>query len=205
MKKSNIIILAVSTFLLLITLALFILAKVYRAGDTDYTTYGKTEKFNGKFSTIVINNSSNVSIVIDSTLTEGNAKVEFTIFRDSTLKKDAYKFSNDTLYIQTTDLVNIFTKDRLEIKSRESTIKLHGMPLDSLNADIINSQVQLSSDIHINDMELNIENSKVEIFQGKFRNVSLSLKNEAIVNFYNQPQIDDLKYSKDSTSMVFIR
>jgi len=204
MKKSNIIVIALSAFIVLSILIFYIDAKTHKTKhDTIFETVQLPE-----FSVIVVEENADVHIIQSDTI-----QLKIKTLKDSVNKTANYSIANDTLHLYKGNRLFVYNKNTQTIISKNAFwAGIQFEKLDSLNLDIQNtenftintnsekcdvlklklnsqknSKIYINNGINVKNMAVILKNSELTIWGGNYKNASI----EALVN--SQVQINEGK------------
>lgn len=220
MKKSNIILLITCAAILALFAIAFIDAKhKAKASIIEYTSVSVDA-----FTHIVLENSEKTNFIQDSS----NYKLSFQIENDSSALDKYYRLANDTLYLTSDKPVKIYGKgissicclkgnknlyisdiktDSLQITSAGGHISINGekTEIEKLSLMSANTDFSVSIFVPVEELDINITNSTINIHNGKYNNVDIVAQENSSVNFNTSLRTENSTVKKDDTSSVFLR
>jgi 3D (Asp-Asp-Asp) domain-containing protein len=221
MKKSNIIVIAFSAFIVISILIFYIDGKKHEGKDE------KSAKFETvqlpDFSVVVAEEDADVHVIQSDTV-----QLKIEILKDSEKKQPNYSIANDTLHIYKGSRIFVYNNNTQTIISKKaSEINVVNLNSDSLklelfggNVNLYNDREQKSKFIHLNisakdsasvefngnissqQLTLNVNNSEIYLYSGSFRIIKGNLENHSRLTLRTLSSVNDLQIKRDDTSSI---
>ena len=219
MKRSNIIVIAFTAFIVISSLIFYIDGK--KKEKTGISDVNLETVLLPKFSVIVAEENSNVLILESDTI-----KLKLERQKDSLQKTNKYSIVNDTLHLYKGNRIYVYNKNiKSVISKKASWIGIQFEKLDSLYLDVedtkkftlnVNTQkcnitnltlnalktdnLYFNSGLNVKNLEVNLINSDLYISDGIYKTVSANLKDKSILSINRGKTVGNITAQKDSTS-----
>lgn len=219
MKRSNIIVIAFTAFIVISSLIFYIDGK--KKEKTGISDVNLETVLLPKFSVIVAEENSNVLILESDTI-----KLKLERQKDSLQKTNKYSIINDTLHLYKGNRIYVYNKNiRTIISKKASWVGIQFEKLDSLYLDVedtkkftlnVNTQkcnitnltlnvlktdnLYFNSGLNVKNLEVNLINSDLYISDGIYKTVSANLKDKSILSINRGKTVGNITAQKDSTS-----
>ena len=217
MKKSNIIIIVFSAFIVISILIFYIDAKKHHNDNPD----AKLETVQlPDFSVVIAEENADVHIYQSDTVS-----LKFELSKDS-LKKSNYRIANDTLHIYQGRKIYVYNKNTaLVISRKQSTVGIQLVKQDSLRLELngakdvllnvdtkdcklgslmINSDntesIQIFNGMQVEKLSIRTKQTELKAYGGAYKNADLDVSVKSKMSIYNGGAMNNLTLKKDSTS-----
>lgn len=224
MKKSNIIIIAFTAFVVIGTLIFYIDGKKNEKKDKNGIAGAKMKTVElSNFSVVV--GEENAEIDVKSS---DSALLKIAYTKEQPLKTNVYKIANDTLYLYQGNKILVYNKNiKTIISKKASVINVVNLNTDSLKLELLGGNVNLYNEgeqkskfIHLNisakdsasvqvtgnvssqELTLNVNNSELNLYSGVFKIIKGNLENHSRLILRTLSNVNDLQIKRDDTSSI---
>lgn len=217
MKKSNIIVIALSAFIVISILIFYIDGKTHKTkNDTKFETVQLPE-----FSVIVVEENADVHIIQSDTI-----QLKIETLKDSVKKTANYSIANDTLHLYKGNRLFVYNKNTQTIISKNAFwVGIQFEKLDSLNLDIQNTKeftintnsekcdiisltlnaqknnkIYVNSGINVKNLTVISRNTELNIWGGNYKNASIEALDSSQVQINDGKLVENIITKKDASS-----
>ncbi len=219
MKKSNIIVIAFSAFIVISILIFYIDGKKHtKKDDTKFETVQLPD-----FSVIVVEDNADVHISQSDTI-----RLKIELKNDSTAKGKNYSIANDTLHLYKGNRIYVYNKntksiiaksaywvgirfektDSLYVESYDTREIVLNMNTKECNAEKLYLNLQNTKNFYIYDgldvkiFQVDLKKSELNIMGGKFKNASINLSDSSYLQNNEGKNLENTIIKKDETSYL---
>lgn len=217
MKKSNIIVVAFSAFIVISILIFYIDGKKHtKKENTTFETVQLPD-----FSVIVVEDNADVHIRQSDTI-----RLKIELKNDSIAKEKNYSIANDTLHLYKGNRIFVYNKnttsviannaywvgisfektDSLYIESNNSREIVLNMNTKECKVEKLFLNIQNTKNFYIYDgldvktFQVNLKKSELNIMGGKFKNASINLSDSSYLQNNEGKNLENIIIKKDETS-----